>query len=152
MSCRITVHSENTTMNENKQAATEIHNPKLVQRFRQAGVAILLLGLIAAISVLLFTGAAPDNTTSYEIIDGVSYPVDVNNTKSYNYNMERIVGKSGVFASDLDDWFYSLWHGKKLGYTIAVLSVVSFLVCFYFAHLFSLPPLEDEVSDKDWKG
>ncbi len=139
-------------MTENEQSVSEIHNPKLVQRLRRVGIAVLLLGLTAAVIVLLFGGEAPDNTTSYEIIDGVSYPVDVNNTKSYNYNMERIVGKSGVFASDLDDWFSSLWHGKRLAYTLAGLSVVGFLLCFYFAHLFSLPPLEDEVSDKDWKG
>jgi hypothetical protein len=131
---------------------SEIHNPALVQRLKRIGIAILILGLLSAIVVFIFASEAPDNATAYQIIDGVSYPVDVNNTKSYNYNMERIAGKSGVFASDLDDWFSSLWHGKKLSYILAVLSIVSTLLCFWFAHLFSLPPHDDETENKDWEG
>ena len=130
----------------------EVHNPVTVMRLKRIGVAILMLGLLSAILVFVFVGEPGGNETAYQIIDGVSYPVDVNNTKSYNYNMERISGKSGVFAADLSDWFVSLWHGKKLSYTLAVLAVVLSLLCFWLAHLFSLPPLEDEVENKDWKG
>jgi hypothetical protein len=131
---------------------SEIHNADLVARLKRIGAAILVLGLLSAIVVFIFASEAPGNATAYQIIDGVSYPVDVNNTKSYNYNMERIGGKSAVFASDLDDWFSSLWHGKKLGYTLAVLSIVSTLLCYWLAYLFSLPPHEDEIKDQDWKG
>jgi len=131
---------------------SEIHNADLVARLKRMGAAILVLGLLSAIVVFIFASEAPGNATAYQIIDGVSYPVDVNNTKSYNYNMERIGGKSAVFASDLDDWFSSLWHGKKLGYTLAVLSIVSTLLCYWLAYLFSLPPHEDEIKDQDWKG
>jgi len=131
---------------------SEIHNADLVARLKRIGAAILVLGLLSAIVVFIFASEAPGNASAYQIIDGVSYPVDVNNTKSYNYNMERIGGKSAVFASDLDDWFSSLWHGKKLGYTLAVLSIVSTLLCYWLAYLFSLPPHEDEIKDQDWKG
>jgi len=131
---------------------SEIHNADLVARLKRIGAAILVLGLLSAIVVFIFVSEAPGNATAYQIIDGVSYPVDVNNTKSYNYNMERIGGKSAVFASDLDDWFSSLWHGKKLGYTLSVLSIVSTLLCYWLAYLFSLPPHEDEIKDQDWKG
>jgi hypothetical protein len=130
----------------------EKHDPGMVRRLKRIGIAILILGLLSAITVFIFASEAPDNATAYQIIDGVSYPVDVNNTKSYNYNMERIGGKTAVFASDLSDWFSSLWHGKKLSYTLAILSIVSTLLCFWLAYLFSLPPHDDEVENKDWKG
>jgi len=127
-------------------------NPALVTRLKRIGIAILILGLLSSIAVFIFAGETPGNESAYQIIDGVSYPIDVSNTKSYNYNMERIGGKSAVFASDLGDWFSSLWHGKKLSYTLAVLSIVSSVLCFLLAYLFSLPPHEDEFRNKDWKG
>jgi hypothetical protein len=58
--------------------------------------------------------------------------------------MERLEGKQGVLMAELTDWFASLWHGRNLAYTLAVLSISGFLACFLLAHLLKLyPPLPD---------
>jgi hypothetical protein len=134
-------------MNEQKK-----HNQEWVTRFRRFGMLILIVGWLGAALVYFFASETPLAADGYQIIDGVSYPIDVNNTKIYNDQMERINGKSGVVASELGDWFSSLWHGKKLACTLVGLSVVVSLLCFWLAHLVSLPPLDNEPDRSDWKG
>ena len=74
-------------------------------------------------------------------------------SKRYEYEMERIGGKSNVLAAELREWFVSLWHGKRLAHTVVFLSVGGSLACFLLAHLLSLPPLlDDPTADKDIGG
>jgi hypothetical protein len=59
--------------------------------------------------------------------------------------MEYLGGKANVMANDIDTWFVGLWHGRNLAYTLAVLTVVIALICFYIAFaLPDLPPFGDE--------
>jgi len=47
--------------------------------------------------------------------------------------MERIGGKANVLASELRQLFFELWHGQKLAFTLAYLSVGGSGACFLLA-------------------
>jgi hypothetical protein len=112
-------------------------------RFRLIGLCILIAGLLAA--AVINWRAAPDDGSADAILSGAS--------KRYEYEMERIGGKSNVLAAELREWFVSLWHGKRLAHTVVFLSVGGSLACFLLAHLLSLPPLlDDPTADKDIGG
>jgi hypothetical protein len=51
--------------------------------------------------------------------------------------MERIGGKGGALASQLVEWFSSLWRGRRLASTLLCLSVAGSLACFLVAHVLS---------------
>lgn len=128
------------------------HNARLVRLIKRGALMLLVVGLLGSVAVIVMASDPTDNATAYEVVNGVSYPVDVADTKRYQADMERIGGKTSLLATDLGDWFSGLWHGKQLGVTMGVLTVVVSLLCFYVAHLLSLPPLDDEVDDGRWKG
>jgi len=106
----------------------------LQRRFRLIGVCILVAGLLAA--AVVNQRAAPDDGDPYLILSG--------NAKRYNYEMERIGGKSNILAAEFQDWFGSLWHGKKLAHTLVFLSIGSSLACFFIAYVLSRPPPPDD--------
>jgi hypothetical protein len=65
-------------------------------------------------------------------------------TKEYERQMEVLGGKSNVFAYDLQQKFLGLWHGTHLAYTLAVLSLVAALACFFTAYFLpDFPPFDD---------
>lgn len=107
-----------------------------VRRLRIAGTLVLVLGLAAAGLVFLRT-AAPDNG------DIPGY-VPAEDTKVYAMQMERIGGQANVMAYQVTVWFENLWRGRELAYTLAVLSVLAAIACFYLADLLSEPPPEKE--------
>lgn len=91
-------------------------NPNLVRRI---GLVLLVGGLIAAI-VLFFT-AQP------EVKPGL-LGVDIRTNRD-RMQLERMGGKSYVMLKDFDEWFADLWHGRRLAGSVAVLSVLGFLLC-----------------------
>ena len=89
------------------------------KRLRIAGTVVLFAGLIAAASIYL--AARPDERTAI-------LGVDIRTNKD-RMQLERMGGKSYVLMKDFDEWFTTLWHGRRLGCTIGVLSILGFLVC-----------------------
>ena len=119
----------------------------LRKRLQRIGTALLVVGLLAA--ELIFVRATPDNDSGaigYEVVGGVSYPIMPGESKTYENGLERMGGKSAVLAAEITQWFASLWHGRRLAYTVLVLSVGGSLVCFFLAHLLSLPLRTEEPS------
>ena len=99
------------------------------------GAAILFGGLLSAGWIYL---AAPDDVGdsdvfSYDIVDGHKYAVTKADSKRYRYEMERLGGKFNLVLDDFNQWLASLWHGKRLAYTIAVLAIVAALACYWVA-------------------
>jgi hypothetical protein len=113
------------------------HDRILQRRFRQIGAFLLVAGLLAA--VIVNWKATPD--------DGSPDANTLNDSKRYEYEMERIGGKSNMVAAELRDWFGSLWHGKRLAHTLVFLSVGGFLGCFFAAHLLTYPPPPDNPTE-----
>jgi hypothetical protein len=96
-------------------------------RFRLIGVIILVGGLAAA--------SAVDLTVATD--DGILMP----NSKRSEYQMEIIGGKSNILASEINEWFASLWHGRRLAQMLAIFSVGGSLACFFVAHRLGFPPV-----------
>ncbi len=97
-----------------------------------AGV-VLVLGLIASL-VVFFTAPVEAEAPATVVV------ASVDNSKKYQLELERIGGRSAVAAAQFTSWFDSLWHGERLGATLAVLSVAASLVCFMAS---KLPPVDD---------
>lgn len=96
---------------------------RLSRHFHLAGSIVLGVGLLSAVLVYWL---APDNSASGGY--------DPNDDKVYQFQMERIGGKSVLIAAEINRWLAGLWQGRPLAYTLAVLSVVIALVCFWIAH------------------
>jgi hypothetical protein len=109
---------------------TQARDIVLQRRFRAAGTLILIVGLLAA--AVVAWRAVPDTDQAYVAM--------LNNTKRYEYQMELMGGKSNILASELSQWFWSLWHGRRLAQTLTVLSVGGSLACFVVAHRLGFPP------------
>jgi hypothetical protein len=102
----------------------------LQARFRQAGLAILLIGFIGA--ALAYRFAPPD--------DPVADAIALMNRKRYEYQMELMGGKANLLAEDLKEGFANLWRGRQLAHTLAYLSGSGALACFFIAHRLSYSP------------
>ena len=86
-------------------------------RIRLAGVIWLVAGLIAA--SVIFATAQPEEKPG---ILGVDLP-----TNRDTMQLERMGGKSYILFHEFSEWFASLWHGRKLAYTIGVIAIGGFL-------------------------
>jgi hypothetical protein len=107
-------------------------------RLRWAGVLTLLAGLLAAGLVYQRAARVPepgDAAIGYEVGSGYSYPIMPASTKRYNIQMEQIGGRGNVVAAEFRAWCASLWRGRKLAYTLALLSIAAFFGCFFAARL-----------------
>ena len=74
---------------------------------------ILTVGLAAAL-VIYLTAAPPDDST-----------VEMADAKQYLRQMELYGGKANLLATEIRDWFASLWHGRRLAVTVAVVTVAA---------------------------
>jgi hypothetical protein len=105
-------------------------------RLYVAGYVVLIAGTIA--SAWAYRVAVVDEMSD-------SLIAQARNTKDYQGQMEYIGGNANVLGSEISGWFAGLWHGRNLAYTLAVLTIVAALVCFYIAFaLPDLPPFGDE--------
>jgi hypothetical protein len=86
--------------------------------FRTFGMVILISGLLA--TGVIFGCARRNN--DLDPLSGERY------TKHTLLELEKMGGQSYVLFTSLNDWFVSLWQGRRLAYTIGVLSVAGFWV------------------------
>ncbi len=87
-------------------------------RRRGVAVAILVTGLTASLAIFLAAGRGPE---------GPPGPGD-EDSKQYLRRMEVIGGKANVLATELREWFQSIWHGRRLAATVAVLTLLGCLL------------------------
>jgi hypothetical protein len=102
------------------------------KRLRVGTVAILVVGFVAAAIISLSARAVPGNPLGYELED----------SKKYVHDLELYGGKANVLADGIRRWFGSLWHGKRLGATVACLTVVA-----AGAYAFATAPLPPDGGD-----
>jgi hypothetical protein len=98
------------------------------RRVRNVTLAILVVGFVAAAVIYLAAQPPPENPLGYDPMD----------TKKYLHDLEEFGGKANVLAVELREWFESLWHGKRLAFTVASLSVIAACLFKFFAT--PLPP------------
>jgi hypothetical protein len=103
-------------------------------RARIVSAVLLAIGFASAVAIYVVNGPASD-PTEYEL----------ENSKKYLRAMETYGGKANLLASDLRHWFSSLWHGRTLAFTVAILTVIVTLI--YRLAVMPLPP-DDDVEDR----
>jgi len=96
-----------------------------VTRLRACGAAIFAIGFAAAALIYLFAPVDRDAA----VADAIA------GARMYRHNLELMGGSMGVMIADFDRWFASLWHGRALAGTVAVLAICAALVCFVAAQL-----------------
>ncbi len=92
---------------------------------RLIGLVILVLGLLSAVAI--FAHSVPA-TVTVGLDDGVP-------DKREMVQIEQFGGKGNLVAIEITTWFSSLWHGRRLAYTVAVLSIAIFATCRWAADL-----------------
>lgn len=94
--------------------------PRTINRL---SVLLLAVGFGAALTVYIFTEA---DTTD-------SFTTQLLGTKRYQHDLRLMGGRASVVFVELQEWFLSLWHGRQLATTLAVLTVVVVPVFRFFA-------------------
>ena len=90
-------------------------------RLYVSGVLVLIIGLGSALWVYLSSiSQVADDLTAF-------------NAKQYDFQLERIGGRQALLIARFNDWLASLWHGRQLAYTLAILAIVLALLCFWLA-------------------
>lgn len=110
-------------------------NSTVQSRLYRIGISILIVGLSCA--TWIFVAATDDigdgNVVNYQIVAGNNYALTTGDSKRYQYDMERIGGKYAVVTDEINQWLSSLWHGKRLAYTVSILAIGISLACFLIA-------------------
>ena len=102
------------------------------------GVAILVVGIASAVVIALSVGD-DDSDAARELAS----------SRMYQHNLELMGGKFAVLTAEFNDWFASLWHGRALAGTVAVLTVAIAAACFLLAHLMAGPPRGETDASRD---
>jgi hypothetical protein len=82
---------------------------------RRAGLVLIVAGLVAGAFVYASAGADAD-------ADALARQREMS-------QVERLGGTATVQAVKFDQWLGSLWHGRSLGVTLAVLGLVAGGLC-----------------------
>ena len=84
------------------------------RRLQMISVATLVVGLVTAIGIYVSAARSTDDMIAYEI----------EHSKQYQRTLELYGGKANVIAVEITQWFDSLWHGRRLAYTVACATVL----------------------------
>ena len=90
---------------------------------RFMGVIILAVGLGSAVCMYWNASDADDAADSL--------------TKRDVYQLEKLGGKELVLSTQLQEWFSSLWHGRRLAWTVGCASITASAVSFFAARKLS---------------
>jgi hypothetical protein len=91
------------------------------KRLYAAAFAVLIAGVAAGVAIYA-VAEAPDEGADEILL-----------SKQYTRDLRRYGGKLNVVFADVDRALASLWRGKRLGVTIAVLSIVVSAILFLAA-------------------
>jgi hypothetical protein len=104
-----------------------------------AGWIVLAAGVAGAIwSYLAAVEPAPD-AIGYDVTGGGAYAIRPEDSKRYEYDMERFGGKASILAVEIREAFAHLWQGRRRAFTVGTLGLLTALACFFLAD--ALPDL-----------
>ncbi len=104
----------------------------LERRLTLIGFLILVAGLTAAAVIYLTATDVGGDVYAYDI-GGGAYATAPGDSKVYRHDVELYGGKAALLADDFNRWFAGLWQGRRLAYTLAVLSIAAAAVCLLAA-------------------
>jgi len=116
---------------------------KAKQRLTRAQVWLYLTGYLVLVSGSLGSVWAYRRAAQDDVGDAII--ASAYDTKKYQDQLERYGGKANILATEIQQWFVGLWHGRHLAYTLALLTLFAALACFYAAlFLPDLPPFDED--------
>ena len=123
--------------------------PVFQTRLSNISAAILLIGLGCATAIYLLANDDEDiSSTGYDVVNGQVYSRMKEKSKKQIHDLELYGGKAAVLADDIDRWFYGLWHGTSLAYTVAGIGIILAGGVFLAAHYEHVSSSSDD-HDKD---
>lgn len=96
----------------------------LEARLYLAAALFLCAGIVGGI-VIYALAPAPDTAAQF---------YGMANSPQYVQQLQQIGGTAEVALAGFHQWFDSLWHGKPLAYTVAVLCIAAAVACFLAGH------------------
>ncbi len=97
---------------------------------------ILTLGCAAALLVFATASPAPDaDIVGYRLVAGQIFPVRLEDSARNVQTLEAIGGRANLDAAEFDAWIGSLWHGRRLSYTLATVTLLLAGLTVYSARL-----------------
>jgi hypothetical protein len=115
--------------------SVELSHP--ASRLRLAAWLILVAGLVAAVLVYLRAADTAPDDGAYRIVDGQAYAA--NDSAGADLQSERLGGKALVRTAAFDRWLGSLWHGRRLAWTVLAITAALAGLCFHIAGLIDEP-------------
>jgi hypothetical protein len=110
-----------------------VHEPESgrhLKRCRLITAGILLSGLGAAVAIYLTAAEAPvDPFAEYE------------QSKRFSREVQRMGGKMALVANEASAWFAGLWHGRRLAFTVACITLL--IALGYYVIASGIKPGED---------
>jgi peptidoglycan/LPS O-acetylase OafA/YrhL len=104
------------------RSAVTAENGRMTPRFVQRlGLALVAAGLVVG-------GAACVSASSIDDADPVAEQREMR-------ALERLGGTASVQTERFDQWMSSLWHGRRLGFTLAVLGLLVGGACWHVGGL-----------------
>ncbi len=112
-----------------------------------ASAAVLIIGVVS--SVLIYVAAANEEAadSGYDVIGGFVYPGGGAYNKKYIHDLQVYGGNAAMLADRFNRWFFGLWHGTTLAYTVAVIAVFLALVLFILGR--NAQHLQSDAQGKD---
>jgi len=95
---------------------------------------VLVAGLSGAVVVYRSAVKEEQRIGALEAAGENAYGGPDVHSKGYVLEVQRYGGNAAVIAVKFDRWFASLWHGKNLAYTLAILTVGLAFGCFRAAN------------------
>jgi hypothetical protein len=100
-------------------------------RVRRTSVIISVIGVTASVLIFCFNGPDSGDPSDFRPDD----------SKIYVREVEKFGGQGELLLRDLNDEFISIWHGRRLAFTILVLTGAAVWVYRFFA--LPVPAIDD---------
>jgi len=117
--------------------------------WRVASGLILVFGLLAAAIVYLTAPPQIGANGGDHAAGTAAYSIVPRDSKQYFSDVQNVGGKPALLADDLNWWLADLWHGRRLAYTMAALTIIFALTCFVAGHALSRLPSTNRLESKD---
>jgi hypothetical protein len=113
----------------------------------RASIIVLLAGLGGAIMIYWAAMADLNSESGYEVVGGFIYP-SAENSKKYVHDLQLYGGNAAMLADEFTHWFFGLWHGKSLAFTVACITIFISFALYFVATNLPLLHSDDHSGDK----
>ncbi len=110
--------------------------------------AILLAGMVSAVLIYRAALDEPTDEAGYQVVGGFVYPNATENSKRYVHDLQLYGGQAAILSDQFMRWFFGLWQGTSLAYTIGCIAAFLSFVTFVVARNTS-PGLKADLSSSD---